>query len=155
MSKKQINKAKKYFCPNVTAEQIEDNQAKLDMEEIKHNTLLLLSNYEESYKNLLEEFVRVYYTEDGYTPYVDITLSPKGMHPWPICIGEVPDFRDIENIYEALKNNFPKDIVMKRHSYQLDCIMEHRKTEINFTNYCRHAYLREKTEDIQEERKKK
>ena len=89
----------------------------------------IIETYDNIFKQLVEEFVRVYFTEDDWS-VADYYIigSWWRLAPYTVEIGDYY-FRDICQMYEALKNNIPKDKLLERYDYSYDIHQKNSKND--------------------------
>jgi len=76
-----------------------------------------IENYIKSTEDIVKEFIKTYYTdEDGYIADYYLIWWRDRLHPWPLEVND--SYWWIDNVYEALLHNIPKDILFERYDYQ-------------------------------------
>jgi len=90
----------------------------------------IIETYDNIFEQLVEEFVRVYFTEDddSVEDYY-IIGSCWRLAPYTVGIGDDYYFRDICQMYEALKNDIPKETLLKRYDYSYDIYQKNSKND--------------------------
>jgi len=76
-----------------------------------------IENYIKSTEDIVKEFIKTYYTdEDGYIADYYLIWWRDRLHPWPLEVND--SYWWIDNVYEALLHNIPKDILFEWYDYQ-------------------------------------
>ena len=89
----------------------------------------IIETYDNIFKQLVEEFVRVYFTEDDWSVAEYYIIGSWWMRaPYTVEIGDYY-FRDICQMYEALKNDIPKETLLKRYDYSYDIHQKNSKND--------------------------
>lgn len=105
-----------------------------------------LEQYTRSIKTLVEEFVSIYY------PWADYFIIGEWSRLAPNVIGIADDFWNVDQMYEALLNDIPKDKLFEWYDYQLDQHLKNKEV-INLTTYCCWMIIYTK-EEVQESEKR-
>ena len=92
-----------------------------------------LKQYEKSILDMIEKFIDKYYTYDDGSRADDYYLIWDSFE-WPLNVND--DYRSIDEIYLALKNDFEFDKMVKYKEMEIE--LYPKRPDINFYNFCKY-----------------
>lgn len=111
---------------------------------------------------LYETFIKIYYPDYDYSDCYAIGRGSSWMTsiPWPLDIGEGGYRYDLNDVFVALYNDIPRDIVLERydkHVEEYDNKKTYRKVNLysyRRMNYDKEKYYKEKADDLENSRQR-